>query len=212
MIMQFFVDFENTNSKGLFGAELLKENDTVHIFWSEAAKTANVQMLKAVCESGCAIKDTKLVTQGKNALDFYIVSAVSQYIGSGGTDDVVIISKDQGFNAAVEYLAMSNKKCSVASNFAEALLSTRDADSTGSKTVNIGAYLNNFRSLQNKGVNVAKVLPAETSKTIKEINTLIGKAGTKHELYVSMTKKYGQKQGTSLYNAVKPVAVKMGVK
>ena len=102
-LIHFMIDFENTGSRGLQGAEYLQPNDSVTIFYSQACMKIEQRRFCQVKESGCDFHICKLQKPGKNALDFYIASRIGEICGQGYMGMTAIVSNDTGFQAVREY-------------------------------------------------------------------------------------------------------------
>ena len=104
--MVVLVDYENTLEKGLHGIELLKETDTLILFYSDNCNRIESLQLQKVMDTGCKLNICKLINKGNNALDFYIAVRVGEIIScEQNTEPVAIVSKDRGFNAILDYCA-----------------------------------------------------------------------------------------------------------
>lgn len=103
------VDYENVRDDGLYGAEYLTEDDTLFIFYSEACKNIKKYAFESITASGCDFHAVKLARQGKNGLDFYIASECG-ILAEAGERKIVIISKDKGFGAVVDFFQRSEYK------------------------------------------------------------------------------------------------------
>ncbi len=102
-MIHFMIDYENTRSKGLQGAEYLQPDDAVTIFYSPACMKIEQKRLCQLKESGCGFYLCKLQKSGKNALDFYIASRIGEIYGRGYSGMTAIVSNDTGFRAVREY-------------------------------------------------------------------------------------------------------------
>ena len=78
--MHFLIDYENVHSAGLTGAELLTDQDTVVLFYSDSNDKVEQGAMNRIIQSGCKIELRKLKTKGKNALDFYIATYVGELL------------------------------------------------------------------------------------------------------------------------------------
>ncbi len=101
--MYFLVDFENVLSDGLRGAQYLKADDTVIIFYSQVCDKVQQGVIRQIMDSACHLDICKLQKQGKNALDFYIATCLGAVFGSGYAGKAAIVSRDQGFTAVRDY-------------------------------------------------------------------------------------------------------------
>ena len=102
-MIHFMIDFENTRSRGLQGAEYLQPDDLVTIFYSQVCMKIERKRFCQLKESGCSFRICKLQKSGKNALDFYIASHIGEIYGQGYTGMAAIVSNDAGFRAIKEY-------------------------------------------------------------------------------------------------------------
>lgn len=69
------VDYENVNgSNGLKGADVLRSDDILIIFYSGSCGKIRYDYMQEIKESGCEFRIVKLKGKGKNALDFYIAA------------------------------------------------------------------------------------------------------------------------------------------
>ena len=99
----FFVDYENVNTKGLMGVEYLHSDDCVLFFYSDSANLVSKQQWRVIENSKCEVRFIKLIREGKNGLDFYIASELANVITQEPFNENVIISHDKGFNAVRDY-------------------------------------------------------------------------------------------------------------
>ena len=95
--MSGMIDFENTGSRVLQGAEYLQPDDSVTIFYSQICMKIEQKPLRQLKESGCSFRICKLQKPGKNALDFYIASHIGEIYGQGYTGMIAIVSNDAGY-------------------------------------------------------------------------------------------------------------------
>ena len=108
MYRYFFVDLENTQSRGLNGIENLDKNDTVYIFYSENSSRLAMRTVSKVLNSKAKVILKEIVQVGENTLDYQIVALLGSLIATNNTDLYYIISEDKGYTAAIEILEESN--------------------------------------------------------------------------------------------------------
>ncbi len=101
--MYFLIDYENVNHSGLEGFDRLKETDTIVLFYSETCEKMRRFRLDQLLEANCDWEIYELMNAGKNALDFYIASKVSEIITTDPEACIGIVSKDKGFSAVKDY-------------------------------------------------------------------------------------------------------------
>ena len=109
--MIYLVDYENVPNTGLEGIENLTENDRVIIFLKEnntfKAKT-HVKLERALAQKEYIFVNADTA----NALDFQLVSYLGILSTENPREQYVIISKDQGYDAAIKFLNSRNRKVS----------------------------------------------------------------------------------------------------
>ena len=94
--MWYMIDYENVHEQGLYGIEMLKEDDKIFVFYNMGDKE-NIEnsKLKKAAEKGISIQYVVLYKTGKNALDFYIASKIGEICGQGTQQDIAVISRDK---------------------------------------------------------------------------------------------------------------------
>lgn len=101
--MYFLIDFENVKNSGMKGSEHLLAEDTIELFFSDAAPTISNGIFEQIKQSRCEVKICKLQNPRKNALDFYISTRLGELIGSGYQESIAIISNDKDYKSVQEY-------------------------------------------------------------------------------------------------------------
>ena len=69
--MLFLINLDNVHIAGLRVSELLTENDTVALFYSDSNEKNEQGALNLIFSSGCNIVLRKVKTKGENTLDFF---------------------------------------------------------------------------------------------------------------------------------------------
>lgn len=101
------MDYENVgNTNGLRGVDVLKDTDTLIIFYSGCCAKIRQDYLQEIRNSGCNFRVVKLKETRKNALDFYIATECGR-ISENGESQLAIISNDKGFQAVIDYFAVN---------------------------------------------------------------------------------------------------------
>jgi len=103
--MYFMIDYENVRTAGMRGVEYLCPSDHVLLFYSGSVPNMQKRLLDAIKKSGCEFEAYKLVQIRKNGLDFYIGARLGEIFGQGCKDVAVIVSKDKGYEALIDYWA-----------------------------------------------------------------------------------------------------------
>lgn len=80
--MYFLIDYENLKNSGMRGSEHLLPTDHVILFYSAGTPTMEQRHLMNIRNSGCSFETYKLLSKGKNALDFYIATKLGELFGA----------------------------------------------------------------------------------------------------------------------------------
>ena len=99
----YLVDFENVHDSGLTGVSNLTENDDICIFYSVKSEHMSFDTHVNIMKSAAKVRYIKLRRSAKNYLDFQLVTHLGFLIGSGHPGPYYIISKDTGYDSALDY-------------------------------------------------------------------------------------------------------------
>ena len=103
----YLIDFENVKSRGMEGVELLTEEDTVCIFYSDNADSMTFDLHRKLNETKANIIYHKVAVGTKNALDFqlatYLGYLISEQQREGIHPNYFIVTKDNGFTSLMVY-------------------------------------------------------------------------------------------------------------
>ena len=103
----YLIDFENVKSRGMEGVELLTEEDTVCIFYSDNADSMTFDLHQKLNETKAKIIYHKVAVGTKNALDFQLATYLGYLICEQQKEDVhpnyFIVTKDNGFYSLMVY-------------------------------------------------------------------------------------------------------------
>lgn len=103
----YLIDFENVKSRGMEGVELLTEEDTVCIFYSDNADCMTFDLHQKLNETKAKIIYHKVAVGTKNALDFQLATYLGYLICEQQRDDphpnYFIVTKDNGFTSLMVY-------------------------------------------------------------------------------------------------------------
>lgn len=103
----YLIDFENVKSRGMEGVELLTEEDTVCIFYSDNADSMTFDLHRKLNETKANIIYHKVAVGTKNALDFQLATYLGYLIceqqGEGIHPNYFIVTKDNGFTSLMVY-------------------------------------------------------------------------------------------------------------
>lgn len=96
----YYIDFENVNSQGLKGVELLTGNDEVYILYSKKADNMKIDTLTDLMRSKARISFLPVHVGTPNALDFQLVTLL--YLHYDNSNHYFIISKDSGYDCCIK--------------------------------------------------------------------------------------------------------------
>ena len=103
----YLIDFENVKSRGMEGVELLTEEDTVCIFYSDNADSMTFDLHRKLNETKANIIYHKVAVGIKNALDFQLATYLGYLIceqqREGIHPNYFIVTKDNGFTSLMVY-------------------------------------------------------------------------------------------------------------
>ena len=103
----YLIDFENVKSRGMEGVELLTEEDTVCIFYSDNADSMTFDLHRKLNETKATIIYHKVAVGTKNALDFQLATYLGYLIceqqREGIHPNYFIVTKDNGFTSLMVY-------------------------------------------------------------------------------------------------------------
>ncbi len=103
----YLIDFENVKSRGMEGVELLTEDDTVCIFYSDNADCMTFDLHQMLNETKAKIIYHKVAVGTKNALDFQLATYLGYLICEQQKEDIhpnyFIVTKDNGFTSLMVY-------------------------------------------------------------------------------------------------------------
>ncbi len=100
----FLVDYENVNSAGLQGINMLSRNDKLVIFYSDKSNTISFKVVEQIMENNIKFTKIHLDEQGMNALDFQLTTYLGVIIErhkKSKNFKVIIVSKDNGYKSAI---------------------------------------------------------------------------------------------------------------
>ncbi|MBQ9032914.1 MAG: hypothetical protein IJ106_15920 [Parasporobacterium sp.] len=99
----YLLDFENVHDSGINGVTALTEKDELCIFYSEKSEHMSFDTHVNIMKSLAKVKYIKLRRSAKNYLDFQLVTHLGYIIGAGMEGPFYIISKDTGYDSAIDY-------------------------------------------------------------------------------------------------------------
>ncbi len=213
--IHFMVDFENTRSRGLQGADYLLPEDAVTIFYSQACMKIERRWFCRIQEAGCGFHICKLQKEGKNALDFYIVSRIGELYGSGYTGKIAIVSNDAGFKAARDYW----KNCTSVSRDIilrpdiEQCIAASGENSCRQRQISKGRqeisledeYQRYIEHQRLRGKLEDSFGDTEYACLIEQIMSMMESSKPRKILYLDSLKQFGREKGLKIYHKVRQI-------
>ena len=162
---------------------------------------------------GCKIDVCKLLQIGKNGLDFYIASRISEIITKGYNDTIAIVSCDKGFSAVQDYWKCRGSKHAeivLCKDIASGIILSCEGSKRckravkDSKRISIGYAFNQYKKDYELKEKLEK-LYRRTSylKETNEIQKILECHTKKKIIYVEIIKHFGQKDGLKIYRVLK---------
>ena len=102
----YLIDYENVNTDGLQGVELLHSNDEVIIFYSDYADRLTFDLHQRINASPAKVQYIRVdACCKKNGLDFQLVTYLGYLIAQHPDGQFYIVSRDNGFCNVVKFWA-----------------------------------------------------------------------------------------------------------
>lgn len=211
------VDYENINcSDGLKGIEYLTEEDKIYIFYSKFCEKIKREYIDIIEKRGCELHVYKLKRSAKNALDFYIAAQLGECWGNNEKCQIAIISKDNGFQALVDFSTIKEnrkgKKVVLGPTLEQAILklennSTRyNIIKKNGETVDINdAYKEISRKKQFRTSTLQIFSETSYEDVAQQVVEIIESMGARNlkQLYSGLLHSFGKKKGREIYYLVK---------
>ena len=99
----YLIDYENVHHNGLVGIENLTAQDCLVIFIGKKNKTLPVDAVITLSRTHAQVVWKKSEKTAPNYLDIQLASYLGLLIGEGRDKEFYIVSKDQGFAAAIDF-------------------------------------------------------------------------------------------------------------
>lgn len=213
--MKYYIDYENVNSVGLDGIELLNEDDEIHVYYGGSNMTMKMSYVSRLLETKASIVMEHVQTGTANALDFQMI--VNIFCDINQSDSFVIVSRDKGYDAAIN----AGKKKGYVNGFrADSVrnyLNRKDnilvIESRKEETENVA--VESDTSVAENGESLLWIGSIVNSKCdvsladdeISVVNEALEKArgkNAKNLFYQCFVSKYGAKDGRDFYSKIKP--------
>ncbi len=124
----FLVDSENVGWWGLDGASKLSPEDMIYVLVGKG--NSNCENVKSPIVIEALRSPAKYIIEetghtGKNYLDFQLSIMIGEIISKHKDAEIIILSKDQGYKAVLDYLKKHNRKGYQATSIKEYLNPTK---------------------------------------------------------------------------------------
>ena len=103
----YYIDYENVHNEGLSGIEKLGQGSRVCLFYSCKADTLKIDVVRQLMGCAAEIRFEKIDNGVENALDFQLITALM--CSYSAAESYYIISKDKGYDAAIEMAAKQGR-------------------------------------------------------------------------------------------------------
>ena len=212
--MLFLVDYENVGNMGMKGSHYLDATDYIVIFYSETRKNMERRFLEDIANSGCTFEICKLCKNGKNALDFYIVSKLGELFGGGFEETTVIVSHDNGFQAVRDYWdkkAAHKRKVFLSASIEDGIISSNENSERTKElkqlreNLTIGGFFADYTEKVRIKTIIEKLFHGtEYEEMTEQIQKLVeGKEKTPRIIYLNCLHSFGRDGGLAIYNKMK---------
>jgi len=98
----YFVDYENVQANGLRGVKNISPEDRVFLFYTENANKLDFSLYEEFLPIHTQIEPF-CVQPGQHSLDFQLSSFLGYQLAENPDTEMVIVSKDNGFNSVVRF-------------------------------------------------------------------------------------------------------------
>jgi hypothetical protein len=109
----YLIDYENVHHHGLAGVEKLSNKDYVVLFLGKTNTSVHVEAAVALTKTEAKVLWKKTDGSGRNCLDIQIATYLGSLVSENKERDFFIISKDQGFIAAIDFWKTRKKDITI---------------------------------------------------------------------------------------------------
>ena len=204
----YLVDYENVGSLGINGVRLLSGNDRVYIFYGKLVKTIPFEACIDLVSSKADIHFIKTNKTAKNYLDFQLSTMLGYLVGKDADDEMIIVSKDLGFDSVVDFWEQMNVSVSRVKSFEAKLKKaqpkTTVQDEKPSKVQKTAVSTKSFTEEYRKKVRAAVKNTNISAASYTAIYKAIVESGDKKEFHNALVKIFSG-NGSAMYKLVKNV-------
>lgn len=163
----FLVDTENVGWWGLDGASKLNPEDMVYVLVGKG--NSNSENVKSPIIIEALRSKAKYIIEetghtGKNYLDFQLSIMIGEIISKYTDAEIIILSKDQGYKAVLDYLSKHNRKGCQTSSIKEYLNPTKQIIQLENNVIDVEVK----QVKQPKKKNKSQKMVVETEEDLKK--------------------------------------------
>jgi len=211
--IHFLIDYENVGNFGLEGAEYLTKDDYVTVFYSKERYKIQQGYFDVLSNNTGFFDLVRLVQNRKNGLDFYIATCVGEIVQKYPGEKILIISKDQGFHAIVEYCGAYKGMCGdikfapsieIGIVMLDGATDRRNSIIERRRTTNIEDQYTKYVTKKTFYDKLSRLL--SNTPYINELERVFELAvtmDTPKKLYTSVVRTFGTKRGREIYRLLK---------
>lgn len=196
----FIVDTENTNNYSFVSEYKLTKDDNIALFISNKTKGIKFDGIVELFETKAKVELEKVEVGEKNSLDFQLVVFVTERVFRGKFDEIYIVSNDNGYQAAISYLASKFKKNVVLLSNIKLAEGTESAEETALAKDLKEKEISTSEEVE-KAIRMSINLPDETVQKIIEIKN---QSCAINDFHNKMRNAFGLEEGRDLYLKLKP--------
>lgn len=212
-MMHLLIDYENVNYCGLNGIEYLTDEDSITFFFSNSSNKIPKNRMQQILDSGCKFDICKLANTGKNAVDFYIASAVGEIFAHNPNVNIGIVSEDKGFKAVRDYwLKRMNPSSRLVARSTIAACIISSAEKTERKIpikndyekLDLEKAFNEYKKNQKTRMTLMDYYAGtEFEAMVPQIMEIIESGPSAKLVYINLLKAFGRSKGLELYRGIK---------
>lgn len=206
----YFVDMENVASNWGASLEQATKGDQFILFYTKSSPNISIGLMEKLVRKKVKL-ECILCCKGSNALDFQLATELGYRIHRNHKAEYVIVSKDTGYNAVVDYWkkrGITIKRTSPLDNAAQVV----PADTVPPAAQDAEAAKR--QSVRNLYEAMLKTAVPDSAVRLRIANLLIPcmllpEKQRRSAVYKQICAEFGQQQGVSLYQAIRDIVKKI---
>ena len=199
----FFVDSENVGDSWIELFEYLHDEDIILVFYTD--KSPNMSYSNVIIFKQSPVEPEFILCENgtDNSLDFQLVTYLGSFTTKNPDDNLIIVSKDKGFDSVVHFWSKRGYKVSRKSPSIFHTLS----DET---PVDIPIIDSTIEISENQVFSESTQEPKYNTEQVNTLLSCTGKSNLSaiHNILISI---YGQPTGSQIYNIIKNPAYEVPV-